>query len=89
MGLSPEPILAPRRKVGGCEKDPLPVRRKTVGTGCEMQDQNFYLFDSAIIGILVILYALGITVVYVKLRNRHFSLGTIAETSFLNPQTEV
>ena len=44
---------------------------------------------SAIIGILVILYALGITVVYVKLRNRHFSLGTTAESSFLNPQTGV
>ena len=44
---------------------------------------------SAIIGILVILYALGITVVYVKLRNRHFLLGTIADSSFLNPQTEV
>ena len=44
---------------------------------------------SAIIGISVILYALGIAVVYVKLRDKHFSLGTITESFFLNPQTEV
>ena len=52
--------------MGGCEKESLPVRKKTVSTGCEMQDQNFYLFDFcySIIGILVILYAFGIAVVY-------------------------
>ena len=44
---------------------------------------------SVVIGISVILYAVGIAVGYVKLRDGHFSLGTIAESSFSNPQTEV
>ena len=52
----------------------------TVAVRCKIRTSTRLI--SAVNGILVLLYAVGIAVVYVKLRDGHFSLGTIAESSF-------